>query len=271
MIDVVADVSNANRVVGTSGNLEVVAELVAAVGPRLLDRVGVKPGIDLLDVGTGSGSAVAIPAARLGANVTGSDSTPELFNSARRRAAAAGVEVVWVEADAENLPFADARFDRVLSTFGHIFAPRHADSAAEMARVLRPGGMLAVATWTPDGLVGDLLRAVGTYVPPPPSLATPPADWGDQRHVREMFEPHGIELDFFRDTIGMQVDSVEGLVTLYEQNFEPVVTAKRLLGDRWPELRAELTALFSHWNRADLGPVAIDAEYLVTIGRKPES
>jgi ubiquinone/menaquinone biosynthesis C-methylase UbiE len=121
--------------------------LVEPVGVLVLDRIGVEPGMDLLDVGTGSGGTVAIPAALRGATVVGCDVTPELFEHARRRAAAAGVEVEWVEADAQDLPFGDASFDRVTSTFGAMFAPDHTRAAAELVRVCRPGGRIAMTTW----------------------------------------------------------------------------------------------------------------------------
>ena len=126
MSDAVADFKQRARTTWAGGDWDSVSKFIAAVGPVLLDRVGIEPGMEVLDVGTGSGGTVSIPAAQRGANVTGSDLTPELFDDARRRADQAGVEVEWVEADAEALPFEDESFDRVLSTFGHMFAPRHA-------------------------------------------------------------------------------------------------------------------------------------------------
>ncbi len=158
MQDPVSRASAANRTVWAAGEWDDVSRLVADVGPRLLDRVGVEPGMDVLDVGTGSGGTVAIPAALRGARVVGSDLTPELFDHARRRAEEAGVTVEWVEADAEDLRFEDASFDRVLSTFGHMFAPRHERAGAELARVVRAGGMVATTTWRPEGFAGGCSR-----------------------------------------------------------------------------------------------------------------
>ena len=143
----------------SGGDWDSCASFVAPVGPVVLDRIGVGTGHELLDVGTGNGGSIAIPAALRGARVVGSDITPELFDSARRRAAEAGVDVDWVEADAQDLPFADDRFDRVTSTFGAMFAPDHAKAAAELVRVCKPGGRIGMATWATDGFFGEAVPA----------------------------------------------------------------------------------------------------------------
>ncbi len=268
MADPVQELRQRNRAVWASGEWDEFSTLVADVGPRLLDRVGVDEGMDVLDVGTGSGGTVAIPAALRGARVVGSDLTPEHFEHARRRAQEAGVEVEWVEADAEQLPFEDERFDRVLSTFGHMFAPRHALAGAELARVCRPGGVVATCTWPPDGFAGEMFKTVGAYVPPPPDFAQPPALWGEEAHVREMLEPHGLELEFDREITVFEKPSVEEFTSYYEEKFGPIVTAKAAVGDRWPELRSDLVTLNESMNTADDGSCRVEAEYLVTVGRK---
>jgi SAM-dependent methyltransferase len=245
-----------------------VASVIEALGPQLLDRVGVEPGMELLDVGTGSGGTIAIPAARRGAVVTGVDLTPELFDDARRRAADADVEVDWVEGDAEALPFEDGRFDLVVSTFGHMFAPRHARAGAELARVCRPGGMVATTTWTPDSMVGTVLRGLAAHLPAPPSFADPPVLWGREEHVRAMLEPHGLELDFDHDAARFEYHDLDGFVSFYADNFGPLVTARAVLGERWPDLRAELKALFEALNSVADGSLRIESEYLVTVGWK---
>src|SRR6202035_3882401 len=124
--------------------------LITPVGALAVDRCGLEPGMTLLDVGTGSGGNGAIPDAPRRVHVTGSDLPPELFVHARRRAQAAGVEIAWIEADAQDLPFADASFDRVTSTFGAMFAPNHARAAAELVRVCAPAGRIVIATWVND-------------------------------------------------------------------------------------------------------------------------
>jgi ubiquinone/menaquinone biosynthesis C-methylase UbiE len=264
----VDDFKQRTRAIWASGHWDEIAKLLEAVGPRLIDRVGVEEGMEVLDVGTGSGGTVAIPAAQRGAQVTAVDLTPELFGDARRRQAEAGVEVEWVEGDAEALPVDDGRFDRVLSTFGHMFAPRHAAAGAELARACKPGGVVGTTTWVPQGMIGSMFRTVAARMPPPPDFVQPPILWGTEEHVREMLEPHGLELEFEHQMAHFEHRDVDSFMTHYQENFGPVVTAKAVLGDDWPKLRAELKAVFDDWNQADDGTARIDSEYLVTIARK---
>jgi SAM-dependent methyltransferase len=151
---------------------------------RLVKYAGVRPGHRVLDVACGTG-VVAVTAARLGAQATGLDLTPELLERARENAQIAGVGVEWHEGDAEQLPFGDAAFDVVLSQFGHIFAPRPQVVVAEMLRVLKPGGTIAFSTWPPELLIGRMFVLTGRYMPPPPPGVTPPWLWGDPNTVRE--------------------------------------------------------------------------------------
>jgi ubiquinone/menaquinone biosynthesis C-methylase UbiE len=268
MPDEVAELKQRNRAVWEAGEWDEVADLVSGAGVRLLDRVGVDEGMDVLDVGTGTGGNLSIPAALRGARVVGSDLTSQHFERARQRAQEAGVEVEWVEADAESLPFDDESFDRVLSTFGHMFAPRHALAGAELARVCRPRGVVATSTWSQEGWAGEMFKTVGGYMPAPPDFAQPPSLWGDEAHVREMLEPHGLEIEFDRETIVFEKPSVEALMEFYEEKFGPMVTARAALGDRWAELRADLVSLFESSNVADDGSARVEAQYLVTVGRK---
>ena len=193
MIDALTDFKQGTRAMWAAGDYARFAPLVAEVGERLVERVGVRPGDAVLDVACGTGN-VAIPAALAGARVTGVDLTPEHFPAARSRAAAAGVAVDWVEGDAEALPFEDDSFDVVLSSFGCMFAPRHAVAAAELARVLRPGGRLGITAFTDSGAGGDFFRTLGAHLPAPPPFAENPLGWGDPAHVRTLFP--GLELRF---------------------------------------------------------------------------
>src|SRR3954452_2978944 len=168
-----------------AGNFAAVAEKIFESGELVVDRAGVEPGMEVLDVACGTGNAT-LPAARTGARVTGLDFAPGLLEIARERAADAMVEIDFVEGDAQRLPFPDASFDRVLSTFGHMFAPDHRRTADEMKRVLRPGGAIAVACWTPEGSIGRMFRTISELVPPPPG-AQPAALWGTEDHVRELW------------------------------------------------------------------------------------
>ncbi len=151
---------------------------------RLVRFAGVRAGQRVLDVACGTG-VVAVTAARAGATVSGLDLTPELLDHARENSRIAGIEVEWHEGDVEQLPFADAAFDVVMSQFGHMFAPRPAVAIAEMLRVLRPGGTIAFSTWPPEHMVGRSFALVARYAPPPPDGVAPPSQWGDPGVVRE--------------------------------------------------------------------------------------
>jgi ubiquinone/menaquinone biosynthesis C-methylase UbiE len=164
------DLKHTHRLTWAAGDYAAVAEHIDAVPPRdLLNRVAIAPGDDVLDVATGTGN-VALRAAAAGARVVGLDLTPELFVTARRRAADPyRVTVEWIEGDAEELPFADASFDHVLSVFGVQFAPRHDVVAGELARVCRPGGHVGLVNWTPTGVIGELFTIMSGYLPAPPA------------------------------------------------------------------------------------------------------
>lgn len=239
------------------------------VGRRLVDRLGIGAGDEVLDIACGTGNA-AIPAARAGASVTGVDLTPEMLEIARRRAEEVGVEVTWTEADAEELPFDDGRFDVVVSTFGCMFAPRHEVVADEIARVLRPGGRIGLCAWTPEGAIGDFFVTVGAHLPPMPEFVDPPLAWGDEGHVRELFEGTGIELDFQREVWQIGHDSVDAAVECYTTTLGPTVQARKLAGtqQRWPALRDDMTRLFERHNTSDDTGLVFPAEYLVVLGRK---
>jgi SAM-dependent methyltransferase len=249
------------RATWAAGDYAAVAEKTLwPIGERIVRRVGVAPGEDVLDVACGTGNA-AIRAARAGGRVVGVDLTPELFEAGRRLAAASGVSVEWVEGDAEALPVDDASFDVVVSVFGCMFAPRHRVTAAELARVLRPAGRLCIAAWAPDGLMGEFFRTLGAYFPPPPPFAEPPLAWGDEDHVRELFAGTGVELAFAREQAEPpQFDSADDEIEFTTSNFGPLIMARRMLEPqgRWPALLDDMRRLIER--RAA-------AEYLVIMGR----
>ena len=266
----VADLKRTHRAVWAAGDYSAVAEVIDEVPPRdLLSRVAIAPGQDVLDVATGTGN-VALKAAAAGAQVTGLDLTPELFATARRRADRAGVAVDWVEGDAEALPFDDESFDVVLSTFGVQFAPRHEVVAEELVRVLRPGGTIGLVNWTPRGQVGEVLRTIGRYMPPPPDFASPPPRWGDEEHVRELFAGAPVEFEFSRGLAPWRFDSPEHYVVFMETHYGPMLKAReRLTAEgRWEECRGEILALVKRRNEATDGSLEMYSEYLVAIGRK---
>jgi SAM-dependent methyltransferase len=231
------------------------------VGERIVERVGVQPGEDVIDVACGTGNA-ALRAATAGGRVVGVDLTPELFDAGRELAADAGVAIEWIQGDAEDLPAGDESFDVVLSTFGCMFAPRHAVAAREIARVLRPGGRIGLCSWTPEGSMGTFFRTIGAYLPPPSPLAEPPVLWGSEDHVAELFDGSGIELEFERGHVQPpQFDSTEEAVDFMTSKFGPLLMARQMTeaSGRWAELHAELAAFTE---RAEPG------EYLVVLGRK---
>jgi SAM-dependent methyltransferase len=240
-----------------SGNYAAVAEKIAEVGELCVERAGVAPGTEVLDVACGAGNAT-IPAARAGARVTGVDFSPELLAIARERAADAMVEVDWVEADVQEMPFGDASFDRVLSTFGHMFAPDHERTADEMKRVCR--GRIAICCWAPDGAIGRMVHTVAELVPPPPG-SSPPLLWGSEEHVRDLlgdgrFERHEIE---WRDT------SVDSYATFMLESFGPLLDAQEVLGERSGELREAYTRFLDAENLETDGTFRFRGEYLLAV------
>jgi SAM-dependent methyltransferase len=259
----------AHRATWASGDYAAVADaFVLDVGATAVERAAIEPGTDVLDVATGSGSA-AIPAALAGARVTGLDLVPELLDTARLRARAAGVEIDWVEGDAEALPFPDERFDTVLSVLGVQFAPRHEVTAAELVRVTRPGGQIVLACWTPEGFIGQLFKTMSPYLPKPPAGASPPPLWGQREHVLELFAGTGVELGFERHEASFHGKSPAAFVAFMADNYGPVLKARERLAPegRWEALHADLVALCE---RADVGGDGFRApsEYVVAVGRK---
>ena len=168
-----------------TGDFAVVGSLITIVSEQLCEAVDLRAGWVVLDVATGSGNT-ALAAARRFCEVTGVDFVPALLERGRERAAAERLPVTFLEGDAEALPFPDAAFDAVLSTFGVMFAPNQERAAAELLRVCRPGGKIGLANWTPDGLAAEHFRTVGRHVPPPPGLP-PPTRWGTEAGLRELF------------------------------------------------------------------------------------
>jgi ubiquinone/menaquinone biosynthesis C-methylase UbiE len=266
----VADLKRTHRATWAAGDYAAVAELIDETPPRdLLAHSEVQSGHEVLDVATGTGN-IAVRAAAAGAQVVGLDLTPELFETARRRAAHQDVAVEWVEGDAENLPFEDERFDRVLSAFGVQFAPRHEVVARELARVCRPGGRIGLVNWTPQGQVGELFRIMGRYLPAPPEFASPPPLWGNEEHVRRLFAGSTMKLEFSRGTNPWRFESAEHYVVFMESYYGPTLKAReRLTAEgRWEECRGEILALAERRNRATDGSLLMSAEYLVVVGRK---
>jgi SAM-dependent methyltransferase len=257
------------RATWSAGDYDAVVDRIWSAGADVVGRVGIGAGDEVLDVACGTGNA-SIPAAEAGAKVTGLDLTPELFDGARRRARHAGVELELVEGDAEALPFPDESFDVVVSTFGCMFAPDHRRAAEEIARVLRPGGRLGIAAWTPEGSVGDFFKTLSAFGPPPPPDFKPPILWGVRDHVAGLFEGTGVDVRFEESAVQFRFDSADEAVDEYWDQFGPILMLRRALEPegRDEEIRVALRELFARWNELDDG-LGYPGAYLVTLGEKP--
>jgi SAM-dependent methyltransferase len=268
----VAELKRVHRAIWAAGDYASVAEVIDEAPPRdLLARADVKPDHEVLDVAAGTGN-IAIRTAAAGARTIGLDLTPELFETARRRAEQHGVTVEWIEGDAEDLPFEDDRFDRVLSAFGVQFAPRHDVVARELARVCRPGGRIGLVSWTPEGQVGELFKIMGRYLPPLPDYASPPPLWGSEEHVLRLFADTPVEFEFARGVNPWRFDSAEHYVAFMETHYGPTLKARERLSaeGRWEDCRGEILAMAERRNEAADGSLLMNAEYLIAIGRKAE-
>lgn len=246
--------------------------LVWELGPALVRACGIAPGDRVLDVAAGTGN-VAIRAAEAGAHVVAADVTPELFEAGRREAAARGVELEWVEADAQALPFPDASFDVVTSALGAMFAPDHRAVVDELLRVCRPGGTIGMVNFTPDGLGGAFFELFGRYAPPPPPGAIPPVLWGSEEHVRDLFGDRVASLRLERREYVERADDPSAYCELFKRTFGPAIAIfASLAGD--PERAAALDREFLEFaersNRgAPEGPAEYRYEYLLVLARTP--
>jgi len=262
-------IKQGQRIAWGAGDFGAIASLILSVGEDVVAETGVSPGDDVLDVACGTGNTT-LPAARTGARVTGLDLVPKLLDEARVAAEAEGLNVTWVEGDAEQLPFEDASFDVVLSTFGAMFAPRHEVVAAEIARVLRPGGRIGICSWTPEGTIGAFFKTIASHMPQPPADFRPPPLWGSEEHVRELFEGTGVEPDFGHETATMTFDSPEAALAMYEEKFGPIVMARAALEPqgKWQALHEDLLAFFRDNSEHRDGLATTRAEYLTVTGGK---
>ena len=264
--------ADASRIWALGDFPKVARATIGPTGPLLVEACAIGPGQRVLDVAAGAGN-VAIPAARAGAEVVASDLTPELLDAGRAVAAAEGLALEWVVADAQALPFADGAFDVVTSSFGAIFAPDHAKTAAELLRVCRPGGTIGLLTWPPDGWTADFFTRHAAFGPPPPPDFQPPVLWGEERHLRELLGPGTSELTVERRTVVLdQFADPEALVAFYRANFGPVIASFAQLADD-PERAAELERTLVEFAReTDLGGAdgrsRWELEYLLVVARR---
>ncbi len=251
-----------------SGDFGQVAKHIETGAEEFIARLALKAGTRVLDVACGSGN-LALPAARLGAIVTGVDIATNLLEQARVRAESESLTIQFDEGDAENLPYADAAFDVVVSMFGAMFAPRPELVAAELVRVCRPGGRIAMANWTPDGFVGQMFRITGKHVPPPPGMPSP-VKWGDEETVRERLRDGIADLQLTRRMCPFEypfppAEVVESFRLYYgptRRAFEALDTGGQAL------LRNDLEQLWAEHNQATDNTTYGEGEYLEVIATR---
>jgi ubiquinone/menaquinone biosynthesis C-methylase UbiE len=249
-----------------SGDFSVIATTIVPVAEQLCDATDIRAGTRVMDVATGSGNA-AIAAARMGCSVTGVDYVPALLERGRERAAAERLAIDFVDGDAEALPAEDATFDAVLSVYGAMFAPDHVRAASEMARVCRPGGRIGLASWTPEGFLGDMFRTIAAHVPPPAGVASPLL-WGTEAHLAEIFGDTVEWVAHTRRMFTFRFTSPEEFVDVFATYYGPTFKAFEALDEATRRvLASELADLARRHDRLDeRGAIAIPGEYLESVG-----
>ena len=251
-----------------SGNFGEVARYIETAAEDFIERRNLKPGMRVLDVACGTGN-LAIPAARTGASVTGVDIATNLLEQARARAQAEGLQIQFDEGDAENLLYPDAGFDVVVTMFGAMFAPRPELVAAELKRVCRPGGQIAMANWTPEGFIGQMFKVTGKHVPPPPNMPSP-LQWGVEGAVRERLQDGLGALECTKQMCAFTYPfPTAETVEFFRLYYGPTQRAFAALSeDRQPALRKDLEELWNQYNQATDGTTYGKGEYLEVVATR---
>ena len=247
-----------------SGDFAVIGTTLQIVGESLAEAADVHAGAAVLDVAAGNGNAT-LAAARRFANVTSTDYVPALLDKGRQRAVAEGLPVQFQVADAEDLPFDDDNFDVVLSTFGAMFTPDHARCAREMLRVLRGGGRIGLANWTPEGFIGRLFKVIGAHVPPPAGLKSP-ALWGTEPHIVELFGARAAQIHCQRRTFNFRYRSAAHWVQVFRDFYGPTHKAFAALdGAGQQALEDDITRLLEELNTAGATSLVVPGEDLEVV------
>jgi ubiquinone/menaquinone biosynthesis C-methylase UbiE len=245
-----------------SGDYAVVGTTLQLVAERLCEAIDLRAGERVLDVAAGNGNAT-LAAARHFAQVTSTDYVGTLLERGKERADAERLPVNFLEADAEALPFADGRFDVVLSTFGVMFAPDQDRAAEELSRVTRPGGRIGLANWTPEGFIGQLFRTMGRYLPPPAGLKSPSV-WGTEVRLEELFP--NCEVKATRQVFNFRYRSAAHWLEIFKTYYGPTLRAFATLDDtKQGELGGELFDLLQRMNRGGQDTLIVPSEYLEVV------
>ncbi|HUH61208.1 MAG TPA: class I SAM-dependent methyltransferase [Candidimonas sp.] len=245
----------------SSGDYAVVGTTLQIVGEELCEALDLRAGQDVLDVAAGNGN-VSLAAARRWCNVVSTDYVPALLGRARERAAAERLEIAFREADAESLPFPDASFDAVVSTFGVMFTPDQDKAAAELVRVCRPGGKIGLANWTPEGFIGQVFKTIGKHMPPPAGVKSP-ALWGTRARIHELFEAHASSVTTESRHFVFRYRSPDHWLQVFKTYYGPMLKAFAALE---PPAQAALTddlkAQIQAFNRSGDTGMVVPSEYL---------
>ncbi|WFC43537.1 class I SAM-dependent methyltransferase [Pseudoxanthomonas sp. SE1] len=245
----------------SSGNYAVVGTTLQIVGERLAEAVDLRWDERVLDVAAGNGNAT-LAAARRGGQVVSTDYVPALLDLGQARAEAEQLQVAFAEADAEALPFADASFDVVLSTFGVMFTPDHARAAGELARVCRPGGRIGLANWTPEGFIGQMFKVLGRHIAPPAGVQSPSL-WGTAAHVQSLFGDTAGAIGVTARMFNFRYRSAAHMIDVFRTWYGPVQKAFQALpADKAAELEQDLHALMERMDRGNGNGLVIPSEYL---------
>jgi ubiquinone/menaquinone biosynthesis C-methylase UbiE len=250
-----------------TGDYDTFSRYMEKDAERFFRRLGIAPGTRLLDVGCGAGQ-LALIAARAGAHVTGCDIATNWIETARARAAAEGLAITFEEGDAESLPYRDGQFDAVVSLIGAMFAPRPELVAAELKRVCRPGGLIAMANWTPSGFIGQMFKTIAKHIAP--SGMPSPVLWGDEATVRDRLREGIADLKLTRQVYRFEYPfSPDAVVEFFRANYGPMTRAFASLDTKGQEnLRSELVRLWAAHNTASGNRTTVDAEYLEVIATR---
>ena len=250
----------------SAGDYAVIGTTLQIVGETLCEALDLRAGERVLDVAAGNGNAT-LAAARRGCDVVSTDYVGALLERGRARASADGLAVQFEEADAENLPFADASFDVALSTFGVMFTPDQQRAASEMERVCRPGGKIGLANWTPTGFIGGLFKLIGRYVPPPAGVK-PPSLWGTEERLRELFSDTLATVHAERRNFVFRYRSPQHWIDTFRTYYGPIYkTFNALDAAGQQSLTADLIGLTQQFNRATDGAMVLPSEYLEVVIR----